>query len=157
MWLPVLFAILIFCGIFMTLVPMMPGIPFMFVLALVFAFIGDFQVLTLGGLGVLGVILALSVFIDYFSGILGAKYGGASFKSILYGFAGFAVGFILLPPFGGLLGLFAGIVAYEFFVNRDEARAIKAASGYILGAITGVLINFFLAILFFVLFLVFIF
>lgn len=157
MWLSILFAILIFLAIFMTFIPLAPAIPFMFIVAGIFGLITGFEVLALGSLGILGGILALSMFVDYFSGIIGAKYGGASLKSIFYGFIGLIIGFILLPPFGGLLGLFMGIVLYEFIVNKDEVRALKAATGYLIGTMTGVFINFLLAILFFVLFLVFVF
>lgn len=156
-WLEILFSILIFGGIFMTLAPMMPGIPLMFLLAAVFGLLGDFGTLALGELGILGAILAGSIIIDYSAGILGAKFGGAAWRSIAAGIMGSVIGFLIFPPLGAFLGLFSGIVLAEMMRRGDGVLAMKAATGYILGAATGVIINFLLAIIFFGLFIAFVF
>ncbi|MBI5742725.1 MAG: DUF456 domain-containing protein [Candidatus Niyogibacteria bacterium] len=157
LWLPILFSILIFGGIFMTLVPMLPGIPLMLMLAAIFGLIGNFGVLTLGELGILGAILLVSICVDYSAGILGAKFGGAAWRSIATGLLGGFFGFIIFPPFGILFGLFLGIVFAEMMRHGNGLHAAKAATGYVLGAAVGVAINFLLAILFFTLFIAFVF
>lgn len=157
MLLPIVFTILIFPGMFMAFIPMMPALPYMFLMAAIFGFFDRFVNLTLTNLGVLGGILITSILIDYFSGIIGAKYGGASRKGILFGFIGLIIGFVLFPPFGGFLGLFAGVLVAEFIIKRSERAALKAATGSLLGSLAGIVINTFLAVLFFTLFIIFIF
>ncbi|HJO89688.1 MAG: DUF456 domain-containing protein [Candidatus Pacebacteria bacterium] len=96
-------------------------------------------------------------FIDYFSGIIGAKYSGASKKGLLFGFLGLILGFIFLPPFGGFVGLFVGILIAEFIIKGNEIMALKTAAGSLIGIATGIFINILLAIAFFVLFVLFLF
>ncbi|MGR3310470.1 MAG: DUF456 domain-containing protein [Candidatus Brocadiales bacterium] len=139
----------------MVFIPMMPGIPYMFAMSVLFGFIDSFQNLTPINLGILGGILIASIFIDYFAGILGAKYGGASKKGIFYGFLGLIIGIILFPPFGGFLGLFSGVLAAELISYRDKTRALKAATGSFVGSVSGVLINTCLAVVFLILFIIF--
>jgi hypothetical protein len=157
LWIEILFAVMIFGGIFMTLAPMMPGLPLMLALAAVFGLIGNFSVLTLGELGILGAILLVSIVIDYSAGILGAKFGGAAWRSIATGIIGGLVGLIIFPPLGILFGLFLGIVFAEMMRHGNGLHAAKAATGYILGAATGVVVNVLLAIIFFSLFIAFVF
>jgi|TARA_Y100000310_G_scaffold225067_1_gene227024 hypothetical protein len=157
MLLPIIFTILIFPGIFMTIVPMMPALPYMFLMAVIFGLFDGFVNLTLVNLGVLGGILIASILIDYFSGIIGAKYSGASKKGLLFGFLGLILGFIFLPPFGGFVGLFVGILIAEFIIKGNEIMALKTAAGSLIGIATGIFINILLAIAFFVLFVLFLF
>lgn len=157
LWWEIIFSILIFGGIFTTLAPMMPGIPLMFLLAAIFGLLGDFGTLTFGELGMLGAILLVSITIDYSAGILGAKFSGAAWRSIAAGIVGGIIGFLLFPPLGAFLGLFFGIIFAEMMRHGNGVHAVKAATGYILGAATGVILNFLLAILFFSLFIAFVF
>jgi hypothetical protein len=157
-WLQILFSTLIFAGIFMTVAPMMPGLPFMFLLAVLFGFLENFSVLTLNELGILSIILAVSLVIDYSAGILGAKFGGASWRSIFVGLsAGVLGGLLTLSPFGAFIGLFAGIVMSEMFRNHNGLLATRAAVSYIIGATFGIMLNVCLATLFFSLFIYFVF
>lgn len=153
--LKIIFIVLILPGVFMVFVPAMPGIPYMFAMAAVYGFIDGFQNLTPINLGILGGILIASIFIDYFAGVLGAKYGGASRKGIFCGFVGLIAGLILFPPFGGFLGIFMGVLTAEFIFYKDKTKALKAATGSLLGSVSGVLINTCIAVVFFILFAVF--
>lgn len=155
--LPLLFTFLLVPGLFMTLLPMMPALTYMFVVAGVFALIDEFVRITPANLAVLGGILALSILIDWSAGLLGARFGGASVRSLLYGIAGLFVGGILFFPFGGLVGLFAGVLVAELLADRSSHEALRAATGSFLGAVGGMLTNAFLALLFFGLFLYFLF
>jgi len=125
-------------GIFL---PVIPGIPYMFVVALLAGFFDHFVHLSGWNLLILLLITVLSVVVDHLSGVLGAKYGGASRKAMVVGLVGTIAGMILLPPFGGLLGLFLGIAVAEGVQFKDHRRALKAASGGLLGTLAGILIN----------------
>lgn len=141
----------------MSFVPMMPAIPYMFLMIGIFGLFDGFKDLTVDNLWVFFWILIASILIDYFAGVIGAKYGGASRKGILFGFVGLILGFLLMPPFGGFLGLFIGIFVAEFILKGDKNKALKAATGSLIGSIAGVIINTFLAIAMFVLFILFVF
>jgi len=150
------FSFLIFLGIFMAFVPMLPAIFYMFVMAVIFSLINGFTIITPWQLAILGGVFLLGFLNDMLSGILGAKWSGASKKSMLYGFVGLIVGTLTLPPFGGIVGLFAGVLIAELMLGKTHQKAMKAATGSLIGAITGMVINLILASAFFVLFLIFV-
>lgn len=141
----------------MALIPMAPALPYMFFLALLFGFIDGFELLTINNMWVFGGIFIASIFIDYFAGVVGAKYGGASRKGVAIGFLGLILGFVLMPPFGGFVGLFLGVLIGEYIVGRQKDKALKAATGSIVGSISGILLNTVLAMGFFGLFITFVF
>ncbi|MES2314845.1 MAG: DUF456 domain-containing protein [Patescibacteria group bacterium] len=134
---------------------MLPGIPYLFIVALIYGFIDHFTRLSLNELLILGIIAICSVIIDQLAGILGAHYGGARGKTFLYGIAGAIIGTIIFPLFGGFLGLFIGIIIGELRRKQSSTHALKAATVGVIGTLTGVVINIILAITFLILFLVF--
>lgn len=133
----------------------LPGLAYMFVVALVFGFVDHFTHINAGNLVILGLISLLSIVVNYFSGIYGAKYYGATKQAIIAGIIGFLIGLIFFPPFGGFVGLFLGVFIVEIIHIPDFLKAFKKASGSLVGTIAGVLINLFLAGLFMVLFTLF--
>ncbi|MES2087434.1 MAG: DUF456 domain-containing protein [Patescibacteria group bacterium] len=153
--LTVVFTILLFPAIFMVLIPMMPAMTYLFGMAAVYGLVDRFEHLQLGELAVLAGIFCISLIVDWFAGVLGAKYFGASKKSILWGCLGILFGSILFPPFGGIPGLFLAVFISELLLNKSNAAAWKAAAGSLVGALSGVAINLILAVTFFVLFIIF--
>lgn len=153
--LALLFALLMLPGLALVLVPFLPSLSYMLFVAIVYGFLDGFVHLTPLRLLILSGILAAGIATDYLAGALGAKLSGAAKRSILSGFAGFFLGFVILPPFGGFLGLFAGVLAGELFLGKSREEAVHAAAGSLLGAIAGIAINELLAAAFFVLFLFF--
>ncbi len=143
-------------GIPAVLVPFLPGISYMFPIALLYAISDHFTNITWENLAVLGGILVVSFFVDYSAGILGARYGGADRRSILFGFLGLIIGIIVVPPFGGIVGLFLGILVGELVARKSNQAALKAAAAGLIGSVTGIVINCILAITMFALFLYFV-
>lgn len=150
----IIFAILMLPGFLGILLPF-PSVPYMFAIALIYGFIDKFNHLKTAELIILIVLSLLSLLVDYLSGIIGAKYGGAGKKSVIFGFIGLLLGVILLPPFGGIPGLFLGVWAGEIYSHRDKKQALKAASGSLLGSLAGMIVNVVLALLFMILFILF--
>jgi uncharacterized protein YqgC (DUF456 family) len=70
---------------------------------------------------------------------------------------GLLAGTIIFPPLGGLMGLFVGVLVVELFYKKDAYKSFKAASFGALGVFGGMLINSLLALIFFILFLIFVF
>ena len=142
-------------GLAGVVLPVLPGIPLMFVVALVFGYADGFQHLRVIELLGLLLLVLLSVGVDYFSGLLGARYGGASRWAMAAGFAGFLLGTVLLPPFGGIIGMFVAVILAEIAQRRDHRQAFRSAAGSVLGTVAGIGISLVIALLFIVLFIVF--
>jgi uncharacterized protein len=145
--------ILMIPALFFITIPLFPILPYLFTVATIFAFITKFSRLSGWDLGILGFILFLSILTDYFSGVLGAKYGVALKKSAIFGFVGAILGSIIFPPFGGFAGLFLGVVISELVNFKSKWQALKAGTYSILGTLLGMILNAFLAgffILFFI-------
>ncbi len=153
--LALVFSVLLIPGLVLAFVPMMPAFSYMLLIASVFGFIDGFTHLTLGNLVVLGCIFLLSVFSDWSSGLLGAKFGGGSFRGLLGGIIGSLIGFLLLPPIGVFIGVFLGVLVAETMVRRTQKQAFQAAQGALIGSLLGVALNVCLAVSFVVLFILF--
>jgi uncharacterized protein YqgC (DUF456 family) len=149
------FSVLVFAGIFAVFVPVFPALFYMLTVATIYGFVDHFERVTPNNLWVLAGIFALAFVVDSLSGVLGAKYGGASKKAMLWGFAGLVIGAVLLPPFGAIPGLFVGVLAAEIAGKKGGKDALKAAAGSVLGAVAGMAVNAMLAIAFFALFMAF--
>lgn len=153
--LQIIFSVFVFLGIIMVFVPFLPAIFYMFIMSLIFGLITHFEIITGTNLIILASILLVSILTDTFSGILGAKFGGGSKKALFWGLFGLVVGTVLIPPFGGILGLFIALLIAELYFGKDKDGAIKAATGGLLGMAVGLSINIFLAVTFFVMFVLF--
>lgn len=151
----VLFTALLLPGLLMAFVPLFPAFWFLLIVATVFAVLDGFAHLTAANLAVLAGIVVLSAIIDSSAGLLGAKLGGASWRSLLLGFGGSIIGFFVLPPFGVFSGLFAGVLLGELHRRKNAHKALTAATGAALGSLSGVVLNIILAVLFVVLFVLF--
>lgn len=154
-WLSIIFVFLLIPGLVGVFLPVLPSIPYMLVIAIIFTFVDKFEHLTLLSLTALIVITFVSIIVDYLSGLLGAKFGGAGLKSLALGFLGMIIGVLINPLIGGIIGLFVGILIGEYIGFKDHKKALKAATGGLLGAMVGMVVNFVLAMLFLILFLVF--
>ena len=141
-----------FAGVFLPL----PSLPYMFGVTLIFGFIDQWQHLSYIEIIILGVIMLTSFLTEYLTGLIGAKYGGAAKISIVFGLVGMLIGLIIFPPFGGIAGLFLGILVSEFLYFKDHIKALKAASGGLIGTLAGMLISLILAITYVVLFIIFV-
>ncbi|OHA15533.1 MAG: hypothetical protein A3H57_00235 [Candidatus Taylorbacteria bacterium RIFCSPLOWO2_02_FULL_43_11] len=150
----VVFSFLVACGLVMVFVPFVPALLYMLIVTTIFAAVGGFGVITVNNLIVLSAIVLISFLVDTLAGVIGARWGGASKKSIGFGILGLVTGLILLPPIGAIIGLFVGVFLSEIRSKNGEG-ALKAASGSLIGALAGMIINFFLALTFFILFIVF--
>lgn len=152
----ILAALFMLPGLLGIILPVLPGVPFMFLIALVYGIATKFELLVSGEITWLGVLVIVSLVVDYFAGLIGAKFGGASGKSLLIGLAGFLLGMILLPPLGGLLGMFVGIIVGEIYFLGKTKTALRAATGGALGAVAGMVINLVIGLTFVGLFLFFV-
>ena len=123
--------LLILIGVSGTLLPALPGLPFLFAGTWLLAYSQDYLVIGSFSVLIVGLICAFGM-----AGVLGAKYTGAS-KEALWGAAigGVAGIFFSIPGmiFGPLLGAALG----EFLDKRNLLLAGKVGIGTLIGFILG--------------------
>lgn len=138
-------------GVFL---PLIPAVPYMFVVAVIYA-VGTGNV-TGSQVGWLALIAGLSLAADWGTGVLAARFGGAKKQALLLGLLGAVVGSLLIPPFGGLIGVFAGVLYGEYIVaGGDFRKALRAALAGAAGSAVGMLISLVLAVTFLITFVAF--
>lgn len=153
-FLAILFAVFMLPGIAAVFIPFLPAVPYMFIMALLFEIFDRFHTLTLPKLGILFIFPIVAFIVDQSAGVIGSRRGGAT-APIWYAVIGAFCGTLFLPPFGGILGLFLGILVGELTKRRGHDEALKAATAGVVGTFTGMLINCALAAVFIIVFLVF--
>lgn len=136
--------ILILVGLAGVILPALPGLPLVFVGMVLAAWAGDFERIGWVALTVLGLMTALSVAVDFFATVVGAKRVGASGKALF----GAAVG-TFAGMFFGLVGLFVGpfvgALLGELWHSREVSQATKVGLGTWLGIVLGVVLKLGLA------------
>ncbi len=153
--LTIIFAILLIPGLIGVILPGIPGVPYMMIVTLAFGLIDHFTRLHGIEFAVLAGITTITLVIDYFSGVLSAKFVGASNHSIVVGSIALFIGSVAFPPLGGVIALVLIVFLIELRRKHRAQHALKVATGTAIGFVAGTIINFLLAILFFVLFLIF--
>jgi uncharacterized protein len=137
--------ILVLVGLAGTLLPMLPGVPFVFGGLLIAAWIGDFQRIGWPTITILAILTALAIVIDFVATMLGAKRAGASKLALL----GAAIGSIV-GIFFGLIGIFifpfVGAVIGEYLQHQKLGNAGKVGVATWLGLLFGALAKLALAL-----------
>ena len=150
-------SVLLIPGIVASFIPGIPNLLYMLLIALVFGVYDGFVHITTSNALTLTIVVVVAMLIDLVAGIIGAKWGGASWKSILYGIGGLLVGsiFIPVPVVGSIVGMFLGVLLHEMHRTHNIRIANKAAMGSLLGFLAGTGVRILASIVFFVLFIVF--
>lgn len=151
----IIFSILLLPGLIGAIIPIIPSVPWMFVVTLIFSFIDKFEHIHWWGLLILGLLAIISLISDNLSGLVGAKRTGASKWGLIGGLIGGLVGLFFFPPFGAILGMIIGVVIPEIIYSKNNKTALKSASGVILGNLANIIINLVLCLIFIGLFLLF--
>ena len=129
--------ILLLVGLLGAIHPALPGMPLMFAGTWLLAYAQDYQIIGSTALIVLGVILALAMAMDYVSGLLGAKFSGASKQALWGAVIGGILGLFFALP-GMIFGPLVGAAAGEFWARRDLLKEGKVGIGTFIGFIAGV-------------------
>ena len=136
---------LVLAGLAGTLLPALPGAPFVFFGLLVAAWIENFQRIGWPTLTLLAVLTALSIGIDLLASVLGARRVGASRLALVGATVGSIVGL-----FFGLAGIFifpfVGAVIGELITRMEMGQAAKVGIATWLGLLFGALAKLALAL-----------
>jgi len=143
----ILLIIFLIIGMAGTIVPLLPGIPFMFLAILVYGFIDNWQVINSWFVVSIGIITGISMFIDYYSGIWGAKKYGASRAGTWGAILGGILGIFIMGPLGLFLGPLIGVLIGEALSGKSIDKAIDAGIGSFVGILGGTVIRVFIALI----------
>jgi uncharacterized protein len=125
-------ALLVVVGVVGTVLPVLPGVLFVFGGLFLAAWAQDFTRVGAVGLAIIGVLGLLALAADFVASMLGAKRVGASPKALAGAALGGFVGIFLGLP-GILLGPFVGAVLGELWARGGFAQATKVGIGTWLG------------------------
>lgn len=139
--------LLLSLGIFLTLLgligcimPGLPGPPLNFVGILLIHFT-RFAEFTQNQLIIYGVIAIGVYLIDNIVPIWGTKKMGGSKRGVWGSIIGLLIGMFVFPPIGIIVGPFVGAVIGELSGGKDNATAIKAGFGSLLGFLFGTVLK----------------
>jgi uncharacterized protein len=129
-------ALMVIVGVLGTVLPALPGLPLVFAGLLLAAWTDSFQHVSGWTMGVLAVITALAMTLDFVAGLMGTKLAGASKWAMLGAAAGTIIGIFFGLP-GLILGPFVGALVAELIYREDLREASKAGLGAWLGLLMG--------------------
>lgn len=126
-------------GLIGTVIPILPGIPIIWLSVLFYAIVEGFKAIDPFTFIILTLMAIVAGTADIWMSLLGAKTGGASGRSMLFGCLGSLIGFIIGAIFivgelfGALIGYVLGILLSEYQKHKDWNLAIKASVGGLAG------------------------
>jgi len=89
----------------------------------------------------LAALTIISVFLDYFLPVRGARRYGSTRWGSWGAFLGLLIGVFFFPPFGLIIGALAGAIIGELLAGQGERAAMKAGWGVFLGYFTSLVIR----------------
>ena len=130
--------LLMLIGLAGTFLPVLPGIPVVFLAIAGYGWYEGFKVVTPKFLAIMAGLTVRSILVDYLAGLLGAKFFGSSPAGIWGAFVGGILGLVLGGPVGLVLGPWIGAFVGEYVKLRDVNKAWRVGVGTVVGIFTGV-------------------
>ena len=135
-------------GLVGVILPVVPGLILIWLGALGFAIAEKFASIDPLTFALITIMTLIGVSADIWMTQLGARLGGASFRTRLMGVAGGIIGALLFLVFGGIsagvgaiIGSIAGVFGAEWIRLRDWRRALTSGAGWLLGWIASTLLQ----------------
>jgi uncharacterized protein YqgC (DUF456 family) len=150
-------SILMLAGLIGVVVPVLPGIQLAWLGLLIYAWGTGFEEISLAITIVFTVLTLLSLLLDYFIQVIGAKKFNASKYGLIGVFIGSTLGIFIFGFWGIILGPVIGAIAGELIAAGNIKQALKSAAGTMVGCIAGnlfkvvlilIMVGFFIASLF---------
>lgn len=143
LWSVVVWSSAIVCivvGFVGTIVPILPGTMMIFAGISLVAWWTDFVIIGVPVLVVTGVLVFLSLVVDFLSSVLGAKRVGASSLALWGATLGSFIGMFFMIP-GIILGPFLGAFIGEYIAQSNASQATRAGLGTWLGLLVGTVLK----------------
>ena len=133
--------VFILIGIVGVVVPILPGVLLVWLTVLAYAIVEGFNSIDWVTFIIITFIALVTGTADIWMALFGAKSGGASLLSMIYGVIGALIGFFVLGAiapivgglFGGILGYSIGVLLGQYQKQRDWNLALKASLGGLAG------------------------
>ena len=130
--------IVLAAGIVGCVLPIIPGPPLAYAALLLLSIARKWQAVSPTVLIVLGAAAVVVTVIENLMPIITSKWKGASKAGIWGSVIGMVVGLVFFPPFGVIIGTFAGAVLGELLFSKRPEGALKAGWGVFLGTMIGI-------------------
>ncbi len=119
------------------ILPIIPSTPLIWSGVFLYAICDKFNSISWSLLLIFGILTIVSIVLDYFGGVIGAKKYGATrwglVGSVIGGIAGFFMGGII----GLIFGPFFGAVLFELAFGKDLKGSFKSGVGTLVGFLGG--------------------
>lgn len=132
--------LMMFGGILGSVLPFLPGPPLSYTGLLLLHFTERYH-FSSQFLIVWAVITATTYLIDYFIPIWGTRHFGGSRLGVWGSIIGLVAGIFFFPPFGIIIGPFAGAIIGELIAGKNSYAALRAGFGSFAGFLAGTLIQ----------------
>jgi uncharacterized protein len=136
----VLGIILMITGIMGCVLPLLPGPPLNYIGLLLLHFTDRFQFST-SFLILWAIVTAFVYGLDIVIPIWGTKKFGGSKRGVWGSVIGLVTGIFFFPPFGIIIGPFAGAVIGELTAGKNSVGALKAGFGSFIGFLAGTVLK----------------
>jgi uncharacterized protein YqgC (DUF456 family) len=120
-------------GLIGCVLPWLAGPPFNFVGLILLSIAKGWKPFSPTFLVIMGGLTALTLVLDYAMPLAGARRFGASKRGFWGAFIGMLAGAFAFPPFGLILGAFAGAVVGELSAGKEQSKALRAGWGVFVG------------------------
>lgn len=137
--------LLLVAGLIGLFVPVLPGAPLIFAGLVIAAWAEDFHYAGLWTVVLLAIITLLTLGVDFWATIFGAKKFGASKRAVIGALIGLVIGIFLGFP-GIIFGPFIGAVVGELSAQKNFKQATRAGVGATIGLVLGAAIKLALAL-----------
>jgi len=137
--------VLVLAGLAGLILPAIPGAPLIFAGLVIGAWADDFAYVGVWTIVVLAVLTLVTIGVDFWATMFGAKKFGASKRAVIGALVGSIIGLFLGLP-GVLFGPFIGAVIGEISSRGSLPQATRAGFGATLGLILGAAIKLALAL-----------
>lgn len=137
--------LLMLVGVAGTVVPVLPGVPLVWLAMLGFGVVDKFERVDAAFLVVMAVVVAISEATDYLTKAWGAKRFGAG-RAGTWGAVFGAVAGLFFLPLGLLVGPFVGALLGELLSGRSVEESVRAGWGGLLGTLGSIVVKFAVAV-----------
>lgn len=127
-------------GLIGTVIPIVPGTMMIYAGIVAIGWWSDFEIIGIPTLIITGLLVVVSLVIDFFASVVGAKRVGASSLALWGATLGSFIGMFFLIP-GIVLGPFIGAFIGEFIAQNKTSQATKVGLGTWLGLLVGTVIK----------------
>lgn len=134
-----LIALAMLAGLVGTALPLIPGLPIVWLAALVYGLVEGFQAIGSVAFGVISLLAAAGIVGGIVLPHRHVAATGAARSSVLAGAAGAIIGFFVIPVIGLIIGGVVGIYAMEYRRTSDGAAAWSTTKTLLVGFGLGVL------------------